>query len=107
MDSGYNCNKCEKCVRTRMALRALGLRCDTFTPLEDLADLRDYRIESPSELTFVLDTMRMAQQRGDTPLATRLNAIARAYRLRRTAVRIDELLFGGQLKRRLVGRGHH
>lgn len=44
----YNCNRCEKCMRTKVALYALGVldRCETFKPEIDLKQLSKLRYGS-------------------------------------------------------------
>ena len=36
-DAGYNCGRCEKCLRTMVSLRLLGLKAPTFPPLRSVA----------------------------------------------------------------------
>ncbi|WP_338663656.1 hypothetical protein VQH23_00515 [Pararoseomonas sp. SCSIO 73927] len=63
--TGANCCKCEKCIRTIMNFRALGVSRPGAFP----ADVRDEQIRgmralSPVQLTFMTDILRTARKNG-------------------------------------------
>lgn len=98
-DNGYNCQKCAKCLRTRIGLRLLGLTCDTLQPLTSIAELKRLRIDDDSDYTFFLDNFRLAKEVGDMEIAAVLERSLREWRRRRALVAIDRDLTGGMLKR--------
>jgi hypothetical protein len=54
-DTSYNCGTCEKCLRTRVSLRLLGLKSESLKPLDSSAELNAMKIENSSEYTYFLD----------------------------------------------------
>jgi hypothetical protein len=99
MDAGYNCGRCEKCLRTMAALRALGASTPELPRLESVTPIKRLRIDGPSELTFFDDDLRQARLAGDRPLARALEACILRYHTRRWLSDVDELMFSGRLKR--------
>src|SRR5262249_48716637 len=67
-DAGYNCGKCEKCLRTMCALRALGLVTPTLPPLTSAAPVKRLRIYDNIDLTHFLDNERLAREANDREL---------------------------------------
>jgi hypothetical protein len=98
-DAGYNCGRCEKCLRTMVALRALGLSSASLPPLGDLAPVRRLQIYGESEFSFTADNLALAERSQDRELSSALRACLRRYERRKTAAGVDRLLFGGLLKR--------
>jgi hypothetical protein len=93
----YCCGVCEKCLRTRTALRLLRLHCPNLEPLESVAPLRGLHIDSDRSCTNWTENHRLARASGDRPVE---RAIARAlagYAARSAARVIDDLLIGGAL----------
>lgn len=97
-DSGYNCGRCEKCLRTRIALHLLGLSTPTLAPLDSLAPVRAMRVEDDDALPHFMDNHRLAEETGHAELAGIIGAQVRNYRLRRLLVDIDRQVAGGRLK---------
>jgi len=58
-DAGYNCGRCEKCVRTMVALELLGLKTSTFPPLkaEQIAGLKIY---DDNTAAFIRENLELA-----------------------------------------------
>lgn len=98
-DAGFNCGRCEKCLRTMIALRLLGRSTPTLPPLDSLDGVRGLRIESDDELPHFEDNFRLAKEVGDRELAAVLGRQVRNYRVRRLVVDLDRELTGGRLKR--------
>ena len=98
-DSGYNCQKCAKCLRTRIALRLLGLKCDTLNRLDSMTELRSLSIDDESDYTYFFDNSRLAHEVGDAELAQVLDRSLSEWRRRRALVSIDRDLTGGRLKK--------
>lgn len=90
----YNCGVCEKCLRTRMSLRLLGLHSDTLLALDSLAPIRDLRIYSENDFTFWQDNLALAQQVGDREAEKAIRSVLRNYELRRTLKRVRSALQG-------------
>jgi hypothetical protein len=97
----WNCGKCPKCVRTMIALKALGMlaQAQTFPhelpeTLLDLINLRD-----EVERAFMRENLIMAQREGKAP--DLVQAIQR--RLRRVEVKTAlEMIFGVKVVERIL-----
>lgn len=98
-DRGYNCGVCEKCVRTRVALRLLGLSTPTLPFLEDVQEVRRHKVWDDSEESFFDDNLRLAEQVGDREVTRVLRSAVRSYRVRRALAALDENVLGGVLRR--------
>jgi hypothetical protein len=108
-DRGYNCGVCEKCVRTRVALRLLGLSTPTLPPLEDVREVRQHKVWDESEESFFDDNLRLAERVGDREMSRVLRSAVRSYRVRRALAVLDENVLGGtlhRLKSRLLRARH-
>ncbi|MGH2950902.1 MAG: hypothetical protein ACRDKX_02520, partial [Solirubrobacterales bacterium] len=64
--SGRNCGRCEKCLRTMVALEALGKRRDfpTFPPELDLGAVATTRPANRSEVIYWTENLELAIERG-------------------------------------------
>lgn len=71
-DGAYNCGACEKCLRTMVALRAVGAldRCATFDRPLDLAAVARMDVEDVSARGFAEDNLRFVEARGGDPALT-------------------------------------
>jgi len=98
-DAGYNCGRCEKCLRTMITLRLLGLRAPTLPELTSLDAVRRMRVEAEDDFAHYLDNYRLAAETGQRDLAAILRRHVRNYRVRRMLVDLDRELTGGRLKR--------
>jgi hypothetical protein len=90
----YNCGVCEKCLRTRMSLRLLGLRSATLEPLDDLRPVRALRLFSENDLTFWQDNLALARDVGDREAQQAIRAVVQGYELRRALKRLRSVLRG-------------
>lgn len=83
-DDGYNCGKCEKCLRTMVALELLGLRAATFPALgpSELRELSRERVYSYDDLVFLRENLRLARSTGATEIARALHGPIRNFQLR-------------------------
>jgi hypothetical protein len=75
-NGAYNCGRCEKCLRTMIALRAVEAldRCPTFPPL-DLEAVAALTIPSPLRLSEYTDSLEAVERHGrDAALARALRA---------------------------------
>lgn len=98
-DSGYNCGRCEKCLRTMVALHLLGIEAPTLPPLSSLDAVRRLRVDSDDDFAHYVDNYRLAQETGHRELARVLGRHVRNYRVRRLIVELDRELTGGRVKR--------
>lgn len=90
----YNCGVCEKCLRTRMSLRLLGLRSATLEPLDDLRSIKALRLFSDSDLTFWQDNLVLALEAGDRDAQRAIRAVVQGYEVRRALKRLRAVLRG-------------
>lgn len=62
-DQAYNCGTCEKCVRTMLPLKALGVleQAATFPNDIDLGAVRRLRFRNRASLTFARDNLRVLE----------------------------------------------
>jgi hypothetical protein len=84
--AGFNCGECKKCIRTLVALRALGVadRAETFPKM---ADDRWARVTLTDDLDYLEENLALARARAiDHDLIKRLDSLVRLKR-RRTALR--------------------
>jgi hypothetical protein len=98
-DSGYNCGRCEKCLRTMATLRALGVTTPTFPRLDSIAPIRRLKIESRANLTRAEENLRLASEAGDLALQRALRRSILLHHTRRWLLEVDRLMFSGKLKR--------
>lgn len=98
-DKGFNCGKCDKCVRTMTELRLLGLKSPNFPPLEDLSLVAKFKLSDQSEALLMKENLELAIARGDSDLKRALQSALRRWELGRLARDADRLLLGGMLKR--------
>lgn len=98
-DRGYNCGRCEKCVRTAAALKLLGLE-SRAVPVDDVYErLRKVSAVDPSSQTFVVDLIRLAESVGDARMLELMRRERRRYLVRRALVDLDRAATGGAVKR--------
>jgi hypothetical protein len=90
-DKGYNCGRCEKCIRTMVLLRLLKLASPSFPPLDDLA-LVGRRPHDAGDAVFVREALDLAIDRGDAELIHWLSTSLRRYRVRTLAGNAKRLL---------------
>ena len=96
---GYNCGSCEKCLRTRVALRLLGLESGEFARLRAVEPLRHLRLATVADFAFWRDNHDLAVAVGDIEVARILRSRLGRYFVRRTLVEADRIFFGGRLQR--------
>ena len=98
-DKGFNCGRCEKCLRTMVLLRILGLRSQNFPPLDDLRALARLVPSDRSEARFVTEALALATERGDHRAAKALASSLRRYELRQVVRKINAGFLRGRLAR--------
>jgi hypothetical protein len=93
-DRGYNCGECEKCLRTMILLRILGLPAPSFPPLSSLRAIARLRPEDKSEACFVEEALALAEARGDLAAAKALRTSLGRWQRRQLASRLRRILRG-------------
>jgi hypothetical protein len=94
-DAGYNCGKCEKCLRTMVQLRALGIRSQALPALDDVRALRQLRITDDNGLALALESLALASIANDRRLIAALRRPLRRYGVRKALGDLDQSLTGG------------
>lgn len=98
-DNGFNCGKCEKCLRTMVTLRLLGLSSPNFPSLDDLRPVARFQPGDQGEAVFIEEAIALGIRCGDTAVVRALQSSLRRYRLSRLVHDADQLLLGGRLRR--------
>ena len=98
-DVSYNCGECEKCLRTRVALRLLNLHTSTLARLESCDQVRRLTIWDDNDLAMFAENLNLARQVGDQELVKTLQSCVRKYKMRKALKAIDETLLNGHLNR--------
>jgi hypothetical protein len=101
--SDYSCGVCEKCVRTRVALRLAGVGSPNLPPLEDVSAVRRLRIDSATHRLLWHDNLASAVLAGDRPLAKAIAVALARFDARQALRSLDRAFLGGRA-RRLVAR---
>jgi hypothetical protein len=97
-DAGFNCGRCEKCLRTMVLLRLLRLESPNFPPLKDLSAVGRL-VPGTNDVEFVEEALELAIARADAPLERALRRSLRTGKVRQWAVDTDRLWLGGGLRR--------
>jgi hypothetical protein len=106
-DSGYNCGRCGKCLRTMVALHLLGIAAPTFPERIDWRAVGEIRLGDPSEWSFFRGLLELERERPDASARRALERIRRAS-LMTSGLRDLDAAFGGPvawLKERLRSPG--
>ncbi|HEX2232977.1 MAG TPA: hypothetical protein VHG69_06390 [Thermoleophilaceae bacterium] len=88
-ETTYNCGRCEKCLRTMVALHLAGAlgRCRTLPDTLDLRAVSRIRIPDDNARAFVTENLVAVEQAGGDPALER--ALGRALRLGPRLARIE------------------
>lgn len=100
-DDGYNCGKCEKCLRTMASLRALGLKVDTFPELTDdmaLNQLAKFKLYDIHDYQFLIENIEQAEKIKDKVLVKALRKIQADFERRKLMRDADKCLFNGRIQ---------
>ena len=99
----YSCGVCEKCLRTRVSLRLLGLTSPRLPPLDDLRPIRKLPIRSEAYRLAWQESLEAAVEEGDRPLARAIAVSLARFDARRALRSLDRALLGSGV-RGLIGR---
>ncbi len=99
MNSGYNCGLCEKCLRTMLALRLLGLSSAALPALTRMDGIRSLRISDRAHRGFYVDSRELALRVGDREAAAAIGVVLRRQVIKGALKDLDEALLGGCLRR--------
>jgi len=97
-DKGYNCGRCEKCLRTMTSLRLLGLSSERLPRLETLDAVRKLVLWDESSRGFWDETLKLAETVGDRAVATAVRRLVSRHDLRRALSRLGDTFAGGRVK---------
>jgi hypothetical protein len=97
-DAGYNCGRCGKCLRTRLALHLLGVASPTFPGTLDWGAVDRIRLGDPSEWAFFRALEQLERERPDSRARRALGRIRRAS-LRASALRDLDGALGAPVSR--------
>ncbi|MGH2951359.1 MAG: hypothetical protein ACRDKX_04870, partial [Solirubrobacterales bacterium] len=88
-DGVYNCGRCEKCLRTRINLRAVGAegRCRTLPRHLDLRQVRRLNFLEERHRDYALDSLHAVEARGNDPKLARALRVALGANLLRSALK--------------------
>jgi hypothetical protein len=90
----YNCGRCEKCVRTAIALRVLRAHCPAMPALVSLEGVRKLNGSNPVVREFVLDNLDLLDRYGDDrELGSALRDVLRRDFFRWTRTRLEDFVF--------------
>jgi hypothetical protein len=92
----YNCQVCEKCLRTRFALRALGLRAPTLEPLGSTWRIYGLRLDTERFRHHWLENHALALEVGDSALSRAAAFCLTRGELHQLFVSIDRRFLGGR-----------
>jgi hypothetical protein len=98
-DAGYNCGRCEKCIRTRVALQLLGLRVPTLPPIQITREIAALTVWGANDESYFLDNLALAESVGNVRIARALRRCISRFRTRRALADLDQYLFGGIVRR--------
>lgn len=98
-DNGYNCGECEKCVRTMLTLKLLGVNSKSFPELGDIKVLEKFRMHDKSEFTFLEDSIGLAEEMGRTEDYSYLASLKKKVVFKRALIDVEKAVFAGKLKK--------
>jgi hypothetical protein len=99
-----NCGVCEKCLRTMVLLRLLGLTSPNFPSIADLSMVSRFRPSDQSEAVFVDEAIVLANKVNDNELAVALRKSQASWDRHNLFRDIDKVWLGG-IVRKLIVRG--
>lgn len=98
----FNCGQCEKCLRTMVALEALGILelAESFpTKTIDIAQLRKVSLHGEYGAACYRELIPLLQERGRNDLVAAIRALLRRYYWRAPLRSFDQRYLGGALMR--------
>jgi len=98
-DRTVNCGHCEKCLRTMIPLRLLGVSTPAFPSFPSLSEIRKIRIANDIELIFFEENYELATRTGDKALRKALKVPLRRFERARFFKDVDRIMLGGLVKR--------
>ncbi|MES2627222.1 MAG: hypothetical protein V4628_18190 [Pseudomonadota bacterium] len=102
-DKGFNCGECEKCLRTMVLLRLLGLQSPNFPVLSDVSAVAKLVPGDRSEAIFVKEAIALAEEVNDQPLLAALRKSLSKWEWRGILRDTEKAWLGGSVKK-LLGR---
>lgn len=94
-----NCGCCEKCLRTMIPLKALGVSTPAFPPFPPLSRIRKIHIANDIEMIFFKENYDLAMRVGEKSLCDALKVCLRRHERTRLFKDIDRVMLRGLVKR--------
>ncbi|HRP07807.1 MAG TPA: hypothetical protein PLL69_04905 [Gemmatimonadales bacterium] len=104
-DHGFNCCKCEKCVRTMVALRLFGVEAPSFPGPLDLGLLHLLGSNHGGHIYFIRELLELEAAHPDPEIRRALRKVARGEQARALLRKLDRSTGGAlsSFRRRLAG----
>ncbi len=96
-DSGYNCGKCEKCLRTMLTLRLLDIKTETFPEVDIIQSLKSIHIYTDAQELFLQENLELALNKNDKQAIKVLKMIENKNKTKKALKILDETLLKGIL----------
>jgi hypothetical protein len=93
-----NCGECPKCRRTMVALELLGLH-GPFPRRASPSDVRSLRANNTESLSFLIDFVLLAHDRGRPEMLRAAKAAVRRYDREKALESLDRAFLGGNLRK--------
>ncbi|MCR4410342.1 MAG: hypothetical protein QHH43_07725 [Candidatus Saccharicenans sp.] len=94
-----NCGCCEKCIRTMIPLRVLGVKSPAFPDFPKLSVIKKLQIKNEIEMIFFKENLDLAINYGDKDLVNAMRAYLRRYEMIQLLKEVDRVVLGGFIKR--------
>ncbi len=98
-DMNINCGKCEKCLRTMIPLKLLGVSDAPFPPLPTAGIIRKSHIPDEIEKSFFRESIDLAVRSGDQEMLDALYRCLRRNERRQLLVEFDRVFLNGIIKK--------
>lgn len=95
----YNCGRCSKCIRTYIALRLNDIEGCSFRNKVNISDVAKQSIRNELDLSFYLDFLRIAKEKGDDQVVKVINRLIGRYKIKRWIADMDRYYCSCVIKR--------
>ena len=94
-----NCGRCEKCLRTMIPLKLVGVSTPAFPPMPPLREIKKIHIANEIEMIFFRENYDLATRAGDRALRGALRSCLLRHERARFFKDVDRVLLGGLIKK--------
>jgi len=99
----YNCGACEKCLRTMVALEALGAQSDSLPPFR-VSLLEGITLWSEGIAQFWIENRQLAVEVGRPDLVKGIDGLLNRWRRKQLLRELDTQVLGGRIRRFFAAR---